>query len=400
MQNNPLKIITFSDLHARRDNLFKVERVLDSIINNAKSLQPDMILFAGDLSDGEVIVNASSPLYILIDKIVELSQISPVYLLQGTPSHDRPGFLDIFKLLPQSGKTIHILDRLGHIVNVELGDYLVQIFGVPGLTKSNLIQEATARGLRLSTEETNQVCADLLKETLLLNQIAHHEAIRENSNVINILLGHFSVGGCRLSTGQSLLGGDISIPLSDLLMAEADLYCLGHIHEPQYLAKNVYYNGSCFPCNWGEVGRKSAYYIEMLPGEIRLMKELDLPYPPMLDLPITIHDNGKVDVTYTEAITGFVGEVRVKATCQPEISSVIDKTWIESFLKDIDVNPITLKIEKLVETPYRARCETISKLKTNTDKLRAWGQVYERDIPYTVIKRLEEFEETGGGHAS
>lgn len=67
-------------------------------------------------------------------------------------------------------------------------------------------------------------------------------------NVPTILLGHFQVVGCQMSSGIAATG----VPLEEMKFAQISL--LGHIHKPQEIGNRVHYVGSPFQQHWGETG--------------------------------------------------------------------------------------------------------------------------------------------------
>lgn len=69
------------------------------------------------------------------------------------------------------------------------------------------------------------------------------------SGVPTALFGHFQVEGAYFQNGRALTG----IPLEAL--APFDLVMLGHIHLPQAVSAKIYYVGSPFQQDWGEVGQ-------------------------------------------------------------------------------------------------------------------------------------------------
>lgn len=69
-----------------------------------------------------------------------------------------------------------------------------------------------------------------------------------------ILLGHFQVAGCQMSSGMAVTG----VPRDMLKFAEIGL--LGHIHKPQTIG-NLHYIGSPFQQHWGEAGENKRVVI-------------------------------------------------------------------------------------------------------------------------------------------
>lgn len=64
-----------------------------------------------------------------------------------------------------------------------------------------------------------------------------------------IILGHFQVAGCQMSSGMAVTG----VPRDMLKFAEIGL--LGHIHKPQTMG-NLHYVGSPFQQHWGEANER------------------------------------------------------------------------------------------------------------------------------------------------
>jgi hypothetical protein len=78
------------------------------------------------------------------------------------------------------------------------------------------------------------------------------------------------VGGAFISETQQLIGRDIEISTDQLAMAEADVVCLGHIHKAQVMGrdKNIFYSGSIYRANFGEMDDKGFYIHDIRPAEL------------------------------------------------------------------------------------------------------------------------------------
>ena len=71
--------------------------------------------------------------------------------------------------------------------------------------------------------------------------------------VPHILVGHWQTAGSLISETQVLTGVDVEISPDMMALSNADLILLGHIHLKQQIKKNIFYSGSLFANNWGEV---------------------------------------------------------------------------------------------------------------------------------------------------
>jgi len=76
------------------------------------------------------------------------------------------------------------------------------------------------------------------------------------------MVGHFQVGGAFISETQQLTGVDIEISKDQLALAQADVICLGHIHKRQQIGDNIFYSGSIYRQNFGELEEKGFYIHE------------------------------------------------------------------------------------------------------------------------------------------
>jgi hypothetical protein len=96
---------------------------------------------------------------------------------------------------------------------------------------------------------------------------AEIERARE-AGLKTLVLGHFAIGGSRLSSGSYAEG------LSLDALAGADLTLLGHVHRRQSLAPNVHYIGSPFQQDFGEAGDppKSALIVDLNTLEIEWLE--------------------------------------------------------------------------------------------------------------------------------
>jgi DNA repair exonuclease SbcCD nuclease subunit len=324
-----------------------------------------------------------------------------VVILHGTPGHDRPGSLEIFKRLDSDrnkqeadyrNKQIIVLDRPEPFVTGDL-----MILPIPAVTKSGLMQKAHAEGESISPERSDQVCARLLNEMILLYKVNLAEYRKQNPDTIGIVLGHITVTGSETSTGQTILGGDVCLPVSTLAEVGADYVGLGHIHKPQEFEPNIYYAGSAFPVNWGEVEEKSFIYGEIGPGELEI-ERIPFPFPAMVDV-TAVADDGllRLDAENLQACHG--AEVRCRVLLKPAEKDLWDSEAVFIQFADNGVAPRSIKFEKVIESEARLRCEQISTARSYHDKLKAWGETTGTDITPSVLHKLEEVE-LEVGHAS
>ncbi len=89
-----------------------------------------------------------------------------------------------------------------------------------------------------------------------------------------LLLGHFQLAGCQMSSGTALAG----VPRTALSVADVSL--LGHIHKPQSIG-NIHYVGSPFQQHWGEAGENKRVAIV----DIRSNGSISIEWVPLTGFP-------------------------------------------------------------------------------------------------------------------
>lgn len=90
----------------------------------------------------------------------------------------------------------------------------------------------------------------------------------------SILLGHFQLAGCQMSSGMAVTG----VPRDMLKFVELGL--LGHIHKPQTIGK-LHYVGSPFQQHWGESGENKRVAVLDISDTV-----LDVQFVPLEGFPI------------------------------------------------------------------------------------------------------------------
>lgn len=394
-----LKVLHFSDLHANRKNLEKVKVALDHVIKTAEERKPDLILFTGDMWDGQTTIDYSSPLMMVIDEFADLSRISPIVIIRGTPSHDRPGSLEVFGSIRTKQPVFIIRDPEIFPCN-HLNCF---IYPIPAPTKSGLVKMAQDKGIELSPDKSDEVCADILHDILRGYGLHLAEARKQNPATIGIVAGHLTISGARTSTGQIMMSGDIPVPSMYLQEIEAELICLGHIHKHQIIDGTIFYPGSCLPVNWGEQEQKVMLYYELEPGQTVHYEAIPFPFPPMVDIEGTADNDGGINFQNGFDIRDLIGadvRIRIKIKISPHNKDLYTQEkflLLLNFLAsqaglDGELKINSLKFEKIIETENRQRCEAITIARTNVEKLLAWGESNNTDITDGMIKCLEKAE--------
>ncbi|KPK35922.1 MAG: hypothetical protein AMK70_04215 [Nitrospira bacterium SG8_35_1] len=232
-----MKILHCGDIHFRNDLTTEVEKCTNFLVDQAAREQVDLSIVAGDLFD-ERLHYDSVAFQSAIRFVMQLAHISPVFILKGTISHDGSSLK--FLEAVHTRHKVCVMERIGitacadTLIGMNQQDIFelsgkeaspkALIFSLPPVSKAHLL----AYG-RSDIEEARLDTIDALRSVLQMFQAASSEA--RALGIPTILVGHLTVTGSTLSTGQRMVGREIELGVGDLRMAGTDLVCLGHIHK-------------------------------------------------------------------------------------------------------------------------------------------------------------------------
>lgn len=245
-----MKIIHTADWHIDA-NLIEAGRCLQFLCNQASEIQPDLIVVAGDMFNSADIRLDSEAARLAMSTIVTLKSYSKhgVLILIGTPSHD--------------GLAAKIFDGIDKVMVADKPNSI--IFHTPGEDWDrfvvSVLPQPTKQYLesRLSgdIEDVNRAMSEALTSICAGFGIAS----QENPPGPHICVGHFSVRGAHISPTQQMMGYDIELSSNQLDLANAEVWCLGHIHHAQEVAPGAYYSGSLFRVDFGERDSRPGFFI-------------------------------------------------------------------------------------------------------------------------------------------
>jgi DNA repair exonuclease SbcCD nuclease subunit len=226
-----------------------------------------------------------------------------------------------------------------------------------------------------------------------------------------ILVGHCNVTGAELSTGQTLLGQDIMVSKHDLDLARADYYALGHIHKAQESGPRIFYSGSIYHCNFGEVEKKSFNFVKIsiekvparsfqrfggteVPDSIR--REINIDQIEIPSRPLSLHElnwdeeSGPHPMFWDPKDTcDWEGaELRVRINATKEKQALITDAEIESRYRLAH----SYQIERIIIPEERIRSSEIVKAKTLPEKVVEWGRSIDKEISPEVLRLADVVE--------
>lgn len=255
-----MKVLHSADWHTRDKNIEEVEKCLNFLLGKAQEV--DLVVIPGDITDSRDLKLDSLSAKLIIKTVSELADLCPVVIVKGTESHD--------------GNSSEILQYVK-------GKYDVVVATRP-------MQVKMSGGYLYASNDKNIVDPDAII-TLVpqpTKQFFNNGSITESNesisqamnglfagfgaqaaaypNAPHVLAGHWNVSGARLPAGQTLTGQDIDISTDQMMLAQPDLGCLGHIHSGQKLGDRFFYSGPIYSTKIDEVG-PNGFYIHTLEGK-------------------------------------------------------------------------------------------------------------------------------------
>ncbi len=397
-----MKSMHAADIHFNNKPqlLADIIKCCDFFIATAIEEKPDLITIAGDLFDEGVQLGSPASLA-AIDFVYKCGNVAPTVVIRGTTTHDAEGSINALAKL-KTVYPIYVTDRLeqvglttgGFLTQVSLyrpgqegegiqgladrgGDLLAVISCLPSINKANLM--STMSG---SVADTSRETIDLVRDVLQGWGVINEQA--RALGVATVLVGHGTVTGSQLSTGQTMAGKDLEYTTGDLRLAACDLYCLGHIHKRQEWG-NIFYSGSITRLNYGEAEEKGFYIHEITEGALssrfvetpaRSMRTKRPEGLPGVEVVEDVQQGDLVRIVY-EIAEADVGKVDEQA--------IIDAAMAKGAAE--------VKIEKQIIPTVRVRAEGISRLGSLEEKLLKWGETTGQGITAGISEKLALLEE-------
>lgn len=328
---------------------------------SSPAYKPDGILLGGDLTDRALHVHSErlEPFYKLVK-----ATTCPILLLQGTISHEPLGTIKNIAALTDRIKVLQT--PFDHAC---IGDAIIA--GLPGLTKPLLTN--WAREIQPSADGFDDPT-----EAIRIS-LGHIAQLFADHFGPKILMGHFTVAGCKTPTGQTMMGSDLEVGLDDLAATGADAILLNHIHAAQAWDKPVFasYSGPPYPTSWGELDSKSFSVLEFddATGKVTKFERIPFPHRPMIKIDIEYtgeQKNGEwVYVPSWEAGVYSLNdnEVKVSYSAPKEIAHQVDDMLVRVTWKNMGIE--LAAVERTIQASDRQRIADITSKETTRSQYEA-----------------------------
>lgn len=207
-------------------------------------------------------------------------------------------------------------------------------------------------------KSTDDFASKSMSEKLMHKAEEMLAELKEQGLEKNILVGHWSIQGAKMSTGKTmeatLNGSEVVLPLGELIKQGWDACLFGHIHVPQVLSGDkegepfIAYSGCFQRINVGEANDERGFYIyDTDDGKYKFFK---LPAIPMRVFNKAIETEKDFNELLAEIKEKSLKNkyTYVKYTIDKDKLSLVDKKAIEVALKEQNPLAIVGIIPKIV----------------------------------------------------
>lgn len=376
-----LKIIHAADIHFDNDADILQEVITCSgfMAAHAEKIRPHAIVIAGDLTDQRLLMDSPGALAAL-GFVRRLSAVCPVLVVKGTELHDFDN-LEALRGLPN---VMAVNDARQVFFKKDLGFYQPDgqipdaVFScLPSLSKAFLVSLGT--DANTAEEQVVNLAGDVMRGWGVVNDQMHE------NGVVTVLVGHGTITGAITSTGQAMLGRDLTYGTADLRAACADYIAFGHIHKSQRVGP-AWYSGSIGRLNAGELEPKGFFVVDLEPG-----KEPDPQFVQTPAREFVIIDLGKDPENWKEDIRSSLSGKDISGNVVIKVKAIMSETNAKNLVRT-EVEGVVGKeiiFDKKIIPVQRTRAEGISKLSTAKEKYIKWAESAGQRADEEVLARVE-----------
>lgn len=392
-----IKILHSADWHYSRKKAADVFASMETIEQHAADV--DLQIIAGDIWDSPVQNTGASQFPEFIARVSSMAKKSPIVMVQGTPSHDSDGSLDIFDqdeniTVLRPGKAYFLNQSSANLKN-SVDDYdgprcKALIFGVPEPQKKWLIASGT----------------DITMDQALNALFLGYAAIRQQyPDLPCILVYHGQVRGARMGKGQVAEHG---VSIDDLALVGADYIAMGDIHLPQRVGESrglqAYYPGAIHPTgDWKDSDYQFGFNrveIKTVTGDTFMgepgvmdfgvtVSRIDLPHPVLTKI------EGKLgDTLDTADVKGKQVWLEISGTKQDQAI-----TNLSAYTRDLENlgAAIGSKVTFKTQATETVRAGAIAAMRKLRDKFNLWAENSGKTLTDTQLEKADLVEQDASG---
>lgn len=369
-----IKVAHMSDLHYAPKNLEESDRCFTAAVTEAIENKVHCAIITGDSTDHALDTHQPA-VRALARQIQRLADFCPVLMLQGTFSHEPPGFLRMLSMVG-SRHPITVADRVGsfglrtdfkaiEVVRTN-AQYAAVFHTLPTLNKADLAAMGCAEGDDVHSGARG-VVAQVLESWAPVNRKLRSQGVP------SMILSHGTVFNSITEHGIPMAGTDHELGLGSLFSSEATGVALGHIHKQQDWSESVYglaqtvaYAGSIGRFHYGEEGNKYWLEWEIDANSAQIHKH---PTPSRRTVDLVFSGIPDLDFLRARAQDCEGACVRVRYEVDEEQRQKVDRNAIRAILEAAGVQDVQIEGKTLIV--QRQRAQGISTVSLN-DKLAMW----------------------------
>lgn len=355
-----IKVAQFSDLHYGPKNLEEADRCLDAAVSDAIASGVQCAVITGDSTDHAL--DAHQPVVrALAQQVQRLADHCPVLMLQGTFSHEPPGFLRMLAMVG-SKYPITVADGVASFGLLSDGsaiekmrsggDYKLVFHALPTLNKAALAALSGQVADGAVHTQARAIIARLLESWAPVNV-----ALR-SKGIPSMVLSHGTVFNSVSEHGVPMSGTDHELDLGALFASQASGVALGHIHKQQDWVDTgsghrqvVAYPGSIGRFHHGELGEKH-WLLWSLDAECAEIEKCPTPARRTVDL---VFDGVPDLEKLRELSAGLKGaDVRLRYEVDEESRQKVDRAALRAVLEEAGVKDVQIEGKTLVVQRQRA----------------------------------------------
>lgn len=394
-----MKCLHLADLHARDKDLDEIKKCCATVTETAEAEQPDVIVIAGDVFDSRDIRLDSDTCRFIFPFISELADIAPVAIVLGTPFHEGHA-TEALRHITSMKHNVWVSSSPEQLIILEGGVYKSALYPLRGKSTPmedvkailSMVPQPTKQFLQVSDDELSNAMTPIF---------AGFGARAAAFDCPHILVMHGSIRGATLSNEQLMIGKDIEISKEQIQLANPDIVLAGHIHKSQLIEPNIYYSGSIYRVDAGEMEQKGFYVHEF--GEFGLNQEYDwksrfieTPARKIFKLEEDFTQEGydlkELDATlYAFDLDDMDGaDVRATLRVYQDEAATLEKEKIEEFYKSAGAQHVDVRIVRVPRETVRS--EKLMRLTSLRDKVREMAALKGEDVSETILSKADWLE--------
>jgi len=379
-------LLATADWHIQDSTIEEATKCLDFLVQTAETEEPAVIIHAGDTFNSGDVKLDSKAAKLVIRTFNRLADIAPVAVILGTPSHDSTA-AEILSFV-RGQFPIHVAAKPEQIF-LSSGIGFVDIEDAVksgGCDAVISLMPAPTKQFFQGSGDIKQGDAEIAAAMSAI--FAGMGSTAAGFPAPHILVGHWSTTGSLISETQVLTGVDIEISPDMMMLANPLLVCLGHIHFRQQIKKNIFYSGSLFANNWGELDDKGFYIHEI--GDEVVSRFIKTPSRKLLRYVFDYTDPETLKSLNDDAENVAGAHIRIDATVwQDEVEKMDFETMKEGLLR-WGAESVDIRITRLPRENIRA--DAVLKAETLRDKLIAAAALRDEKVSDSILHKSDALE--------